>query len=103
MAKAKGISKKRVMGLHILKNALLPLITVCGPFIAFQITGSFVIESIFTIPGIGKEFVNSVNSRDYTVIMGLTIFVGAIIILANLLSDIVCALVDPRIKLDKAN
>lgn len=101
MARAKGIGKRRVMFLHILKNALLPLITVSGPMLAFQITGSFVVESIFTIPGIGKEFVNSVNSRDYTVIMGLTIFVGAIIILANILSDVVCALVDPRIKLGK--
>lgn len=101
MARAKGINKNRVMFLHVLKNALLPLITVSGPMLAFQITGSFVVESIFTIPGIGKEFVNSVNSRDYTVIMGLTIFVGAIIILANLLSDIICALVDPRIKLGK--
>ena len=71
--------------------------------VAFQITGSFVVESIFTIPGIGKEFVNSVNNRDYTVIMGLTIFVGAIIIIANLLSDICCAVVDPRIKLDAKN
>ncbi len=102
MARAKGISKKRVMFLHVLKNALLPLITVSGPMLAFQITGSFVVESIFTIPGIGKEFVNSVNNRDYTVIMGLTIFVGAIIILANLLSDIICAMVDPRIKLGKS-
>lgn len=101
MARAKGIGKRRVKYIHVLKNALLPLITVCGPMLAFQITGSFVVESIFTIPGIGKEFVNSVNNRDYTVIMGLTIFVGAIIILANLLSDIVCAMVDPRIKLGK--
>lgn len=103
MAKAKGLGKKRIQALHILKNALLPLITVCGPMIAFQITGSFVVESIFTIPGIGKEFVSSVNNRDYTVIMGLTIFVGALIIVANLLSDIACAAVDPRIKLDKGN
>lgn len=103
MAKAKGLGERRIRILHILKNALLPLITVCGPMLAFQITGSFVVENIFTIPGIGKEFVNSVNSRDYTVIMGLTIFVGALIIVANLLSDIACALVDPRIKLDRGN
>ena len=103
MARAKGLGKRRIQLLHILKNAMLPLITVCGPMIAFQITGSFVVESIFTIPGIGEEFVNSVNSRDYTVIMGLTIFLGGVIIITNLLSDLACALVDPRIKLDKAS
>ena len=103
MARAKGLGKRRIQLLHILKNAMLPLITVCGPMIAFQITGSFVVESIFTIPGIGEEFVNSVNSRDYTVIMGLTIFLGGVIIIANLISDLACALVDPRIKLDKAS
>ena len=103
MARAKGLGKRRIQFLHILKNAMLPLITVCGPMIAFQITGSFVVESIFTIPGIGEEFVNSVNSRDYTVIMGLTIFLGGVIIIANLISDLACAFVDPRIKLDKAS
>lgn len=103
MARAKGLGKRRIQFLHVLKNAMLPLITVCGPMLAFQITGSFVVESIFTIPGIGEEFVNSVNSRDYTVIMGLTIFLGGVIIIANLLSDLACALVDPRIKLDKAS
>ena len=103
MARAKGLGKRRIQFLHILKNAMLPLITVCGPMVAFQITGSFVEESIFTIPGIGDEFVNSVNSRDYTVIMGLTIFLGGVIIIANLISDLACAFVDPRIKLDKAS
>ena len=103
MARAKGLGRRRIQFLHILKNAMLPLITVCGPMVAFQITGSFVVESIFTIPGIGDEFVNSVNSRDYTVIMGLTIFLGGVIIIANLISDLACALVDPRIKLDKAS
>ena len=103
MARAKGLGKRRIQFLHILKNAMLPLITVCGPMVAFQITGSFVVESIFTIPGLGEEFVNSVNSRDYTVIMGLTIFLGGVIIIANLISDLACALVDPRIKLDKAS
>jgi len=101
MAREKGLSVFQIRFKHILKNALLPVITVSGPLFAFLITGSFVVESIFTIPGIGKEFVNSINNRDYTVIMGLTIFVGAIVIAANLLSDIVCVLVDPRIRLDK--
>ncbi len=100
MARAKGISTLAVLVRHVLKNAMLPVITVAGPMMAFLVTGSFVVENIFTISGIGREFINSINNRDYTVIMGLTVFVGMIIILFNLLSDIICALVDPRIKLD---
>ena len=101
MARAKGISKMRISFVHILKNALIPVITISGPMVAFLLTGSFVVENIFTIPGIGREFVNSVSNRDYTVIMGLTIFLGIILVLCNLISDIICALVDPRIKLEK--
>ena len=83
----------------LIKNALLPVITTAGPMIAFLLTGSFVVETIFTIPGIGREFVMAVSNRDYTVVMGLTIFIGALIILCNLAADLLCALVDPRIKL----
>ncbi len=101
MAKAKGISKTRISFVHILKNAMIPVITISGPMVAFLLTGSFVVENIFTIPGIGREFVNSVSNRDYTVIMGLTIFLGIILVLCNLISDMICALVDPRIKLEK--
>ena len=101
MARAKGISKMRISFVHILKNAMIPVITISGPMVAFLLTGSFVVENIFTIPGIGREFVNSVSNRDYTVIMGLTIFLGIILVLCNLISDIICALVDPRIKLEK--
>lgn len=101
MARAKGISKTRISFVHILKNAMIPVITISGPMVAFLLTGSFVVENIFTIPGIGREFVNSVSNRDYTVIMGLTIFLGIILVLCNLISDIICALVDPRIKLEK--
>lgn len=101
MARAKGISKARISFVHILKNAMIPVITISGPMVAFLLTGSFVVENIFTIPGIGREFVNSVSNRDYTVIMGLTIFLGIILVLCNLISDIICALVDPRIKLEK--
>lgn len=100
MARAKGLTKWTITIRHILKNAILPVITVSGPMLAFLITGSFVVENLFTIPGIGREFVNSISNRDYTVIMGLTIFIGAIIIVANLIVDIICALVDPRIKLN---
>ncbi len=99
MAKAKGLKPITIKVKHVLKNAMIPVITISGPMIAFLLTGSFVVESIFTIPGIGKEFVNSVANRDYTVIMGLTIFIGFLIIIANLVVDIICSIVDPRIKL----
>lgn len=98
MARAKGISKSTVLFRHILKNAMLPVITYMGPMVAFLLTGSVVIEKIFTIPGLGREFTNAIMNHDYTVVMGITIFMGAIIILCNLLADILCALVDPRIR-----
>ena len=101
LARAKGLSTFQIRFTHVLKNAILPVITTSGPTFAFLITGSFVVENIFSIPGIGKEFVNAISNRDYTVIMGLSIFVGAIVILANLLSDIINGIVDPRIKLNK--
>ena len=98
MAKAKGISKRTLLFRHILKNAMLPVITYMGPMIAFLLTGSVVIEQIYTIPGIGKEFVSAITNHDYTVVMGITIFIGAIIIICNLLSDLICAVVDPRVR-----
>lgn len=101
MARAKGIGRARISMVHIMKNAMVPVITISGPMIAFLLTGSFVAENIFTIPGIGREFVNAVGSRDYTVIMGLTIFLGMLLIVCNLVADILCTLVDPRIKLEK--
>ena len=101
MARAKGLSPMRIAFVHILKNAMIPVVTISGPMIAFLLTGSFVVENIFTIPGIGREFVNSVSNRDYTVIMGLTIFLGTVLVLCNLISDIICAIVDPRIKLEE--
>jgi oligopeptide transport system permease protein len=99
MARAKGLRVGTIRRKHILKNALIPVVTNAGPTVAFLMTGSFVVENIFTIPGIGQEFVNSVSNRDYTVIMGLTIFVGGLIILCNLAADIICPLVDPRVKI----
>ena len=98
MAKAKGISKRTLLFRHILKNAMLPVITYMGPMIAFLLTGSVVIEQIYTIPGIGKEFVSAITNHDYTEVMGITIFIGAIIIICNLLSDLICAVVDPRVR-----
>lgn len=99
MAQAKGIRPGRIALVHVLRNAMIPVITASGPMIAFLLTGSFVVETIFTIPGIGREFVMAVSNRDYTVVMGLTIFIGALIILCNLAADVLCALVEPRIKL----
>ena len=99
MARAKGIKPWRITIVHVLRNAMLPVITAAGPMIAFLLTGSFVVETIFTVPGIGREFVTAVSNRDYTVVMGLTIFIGTLIILCNLAADLLCALVDPRIKL----
>ena len=96
MAKAKGISKTTILFRHILKNAMLPVITYMGPMVAMLLTGSVTIEKIFSIPGLGREFTNAIMNHDYTVVMGITIFMGAIIILCNLLADVICAIVDPR-------
>ena len=96
MAKAKGISKSTILFRHVLKNAMLPVITYLGPMVAFLLTGSVTIEKIFTIPGLGREFTNAIMNHDYTVVMGITIFMGAIIILCNLIADVLCAVIDPR-------
>ncbi len=101
LARSKGTNETKVIIKHGLKNALLPIITYCGPMFAGLITGSFVIETLFTIPGIGSEFTSSVTNRDYTLIMGLTIFLGTVVIIMNIITDIVAAIVDPRIKLGK--
>ena len=101
LAKSKGLSPLEVILKHGLKNALLPVVTYAGPMVAFLMTGSFVIENLFTISGIGNEMVSAVGSRDYSMIMGLTVMIGALIILFNILSDIVNAMIDPRIKLSK--
>lgn len=101
LARSKGTPEVYVIIKHGLKNALLPVVTYCGPMLVGLLTGSFVIETLFTIPGIGSEFVKSVTNRDYTLIMGLTIFLGSLMILMNLLSDIAAAIIDPRIKFEK--
>lgn len=98
-ARANGLSKWSVIGKHALKNALIPVVTYVGPMIASILTGSFVIEKIFAIPGMGKYFVESVTNRDYTVIMGITIFYAAIYIVMVFIVDIAYGLIDPRIKL----
>lgn len=98
-AKAKGVSKFSLTWKHIIRNAILPAITLLGPQIAGVLTGSFVIETIFAIPGLGSYFVNSVTDRDFTMIMGQTIFVAGLYIVSLVVVDIVYGLVDPRIRL----
>ncbi|MDO4755237.1 MAG: ABC transporter permease [Parabacteroides sp.] len=100
-ARAKGASNFLLIYKHALKNAILPVITVLGPMFAGIITGSLVVEKIFTIPGLGQQFTTAIFNRDYTMIMGLTIFYSILLIGSILIVDIVYALVDPRIKLGK--
>jgi dipeptide transport system permease protein len=95
-ARAKGLRYRRVVGLHVLRNSLIPVITAAGPLLGFIITGSFVIELIFNIPGIGQNYVASVQNRDYSVVMGLTVLLSVIVILANLVVDILYGVLDPR-------
>lgn len=99
-AKAKGISTLQIVWKHEIRNAILPIITILGPWIAFVITGAFIIETIFAIPGLGHFYVQSINMQDYTLITGLTVFIGSILVFMNLLVDIVYGLIDPRIRLD---
>lgn len=101
LARSKGTKELMVIIKHGLKNAMLPVVTYCGPMFASLVTGSVVIEKLFTIPGIGAEFTNSIINRDYTLVMGLTLLFGAIVIVMNIVSDIAAALIDPRIKLEK--
>ena len=84
---------------HALKNALVPVVTYACRCLVTPLTGSFVVETLFSVPGIGAEFVTSVSNRDYTMIMALTIFYGAFIIICNIVTDLITALMDPRIRL----
>jgi peptide/nickel transport system permease protein len=101
-ARAKGLSERRVMLVHVLKNALTPVVTVGGPMIAGLITGSFFVESIFRIPGIGLYFVTAIQQRDYPMIMATTLVWTALISIIYLLTDLVYALLDPRVTVIKA-
>lgn len=98
-AKAKGLSNRLVVYKHALKNSLIPVVTYLGPLIAGLFTGTFVIERVFSIPGLGRFFVQSISDRDYTVMMGVTVFYSVILIFMNFLVDIVYLFIDPRIKL----
>ena len=98
-ARAKGLAGGKILFKHALRNAILPVVTYVGPMLAYTITGSFVVEKIFVIPGLGGEFIKAINGRDYTLIMGTTIFLATLVIVMNVVVDIVYKLVDPRIKL----
>lgn len=98
--RAKGMSEFVVVFIHALKNSLIPVITYLGPLTASILTGGFVAESVFSVPGLGRYFVSSISSRDYTMIMGVTIFYSALIVVMNLVCDILYKIVDPRIQLD---
>jgi ABC-type dipeptide/oligopeptide/nickel transport system permease component len=95
-AKAKGLRWRRVVGVHVLRNSLIPAVTAAAPLLGFLITGSFIVETIFGIPGIGRYFVVSVTGRDYSVTMGITVMLAIIIIVANLVVDILYGYLDPR-------
>lgn len=98
-AKAKGLSQMISLFKHALRNAILPVVTYVGPMLAYTLSGSFIVEKVFTIPGLGGEFIGAITGRDYTLIMGTTIFLATLIIVMNVIVDIVYKLIDPRIKL----
>ncbi|OPL11088.1 MAG: peptide ABC transporter permease [Firmicutes bacterium ML8_F2] len=98
-ALAKGLPRLRMILVHAVKNAIIPVITYSGPLLAAILTGSFIVENIFAVPGLGKHFVTSIYNRDYTVILGLTIFYSTLLIGLNMFVDFAYTLVDPRIKL----
>lgn len=101
-AKAKGLSNKTVVFKHALKNCMIPVVTYLGPLVAAILTGSFIVETVFAIPGLGNEFVSSVTNRDYSTVLGLVAFYCTLIIICNLIVDILYVLIDPRIRLDEA-
>lgn len=98
-ARAKGLREQTVISRHMLKNALIPVVTVLGPALAGLITGSFIIETMFAFPGVGREYVQAIGNRDYSMILGTTLLYGVLIALANLSVDIIYSIIDPRIRL----
>lgn len=99
-ALAKGLPYRTVVVKHVLRNSLIPVITQAGPLLGFVITGSFLVEFIFSIPGLGKYYVSTVSNRDYSVVMGLTVLLSALVVGANLVVDILYGILDPRIRND---
>jgi len=99
-ARAKGLSTFTVLGRHVLRNALLPVLTILGPLFAYTLTGTLVVEQIFSIPGLGSYFITSISNRDYPVVMGVYLLYGLLVIVLNTLVDILYAWADPRIRLE---
>jgi oligopeptide transport system permease protein len=99
-ARSKGLRESTVIGRHMLKNALIPVVTVLGPALANLVTGSFIIETMFGFPGIGREYVQAISNRDYSMILGTTLIYGVLIALANLSVDIMYGVLDPRIRVE---
>ena len=97
-AKAKGLGDRVIITRHMLRNALIPVMTIMGPALAGLITGSFIIETMFGFPGSGREYVTAISNRDYSMIMGTTLFYALLIVVANLTVDIMYGFLDPRIK-----
>jgi oligopeptide transport system permease protein len=98
-AKSKGLTKGVIVFRHVVRNSILPIITLLGPLVAVLLTGTFVVEKIFAIPGLGQHFVKGINGLDYPVILGTTIFYGTFLVILNLIVDIIYGLIDPRIKI----
>ena len=99
-ARAKGVAEFFIICKHALRNAVLPVVTYLGTLIANLLTGSFVVERLFAIPGLGKYFVDSISSRDYNVIMGVTIFLGIFVVTCNIMVDVAYCVIDPRVRMD---
>ena len=100
-AKAKGLPTVSIVGTHMIRNAILPIVTILGPIAVNILTGTLVVETIFAVPGLGSQFVTSILSNDYTMITGLAVFYAAILIVVMFFTDIVYGFVDPRIRLGK--
>ncbi len=100
-ARSKGVSELRITAKHQIRNAIMPVMTVMGPTVAAVLTGTFVIESLFAIPGMGKYYVESVNNNDYAMILGMTVFYGFFLVFCNLIVDILYGVADPRVRIGK--
>jgi oligopeptide transport system permease protein len=98
-ARSKGLAERTVINVHMIKNALIPVVTILGPALAGLVVGSFIIETMFAFPGIGREYVQAISNRDYSMILGTTLIYGALIMLANLSVDVIYGLLDPRIRI----
>ncbi|MBI3605379.1 MAG: ABC transporter permease, partial [Nitrospirae bacterium] len=100
-ARAKGLPEKSVILKHVLRNAISPVVTISGPLIAGLITGSFIVEYLFSIPGMGRYFITAVTNRDYPLIMGVTLVYAVVIVLANIFVDLLYFVIDPRQKISE--